>query len=139
MAPRTRQQLLEHFEEQIEFLKRSNATFDQGHLSEAKRLAVPLRVLFHRTAGNNPRGSHALINQLGLQDRLTWVDTAGRPKPRNLVPEFGLIQTGITIEDGKAEPRYRAPLDDYPPGRMLTTIILRRGSRVYFRCGGPIP
>jgi hypothetical protein len=132
MPARTHEQLLESFEEQVEFLQRSNELFDQSHLSEAKRLAVTLRVLFHHTAANNPRGAHALINQLGLQNTLTWVDTAGRPKPRNLFPTFGLIQQGITIKDGKGEPHYRAPLDDYPPGPMRTTIILPRGSRVYF-------
>lgn len=132
MPARTREQLLDAFEEQIEFLERSNELFDQGHLSEAKRMAVPLRVLFHHTASNNPRGSHALINQLGLENTLTWVATAGRPDPRNWMPTFGLIQQGITIEDGKGTPHYRAPLDDFRPALMRTTIVLPRGSRLYF-------
>ncbi|MEB4208744.1 hypothetical protein [Mycobacterium sp. 94-17] len=131
MPPRTREQLLEAFEEQIEFLERSNELFDQGHLSESKRLAVTLRVLFHHTAEKNPRGSHALINQLGLENTLTWVATAGRPDPRNWMPTFGLIQQGITIKDGEAEPHYRAPLDNFRPAPMRTTIVLPRGSRLY--------
>ncbi len=130
MAPRTREQLLEYFAEQIEFLKRSNATFDQGHINEAKRMANPLRILFHHTA-DKPRGrQHALLNQLGLENTLTWVETAGRPNPRNLVPALGLVQQKIDIGSGEAS--YCAKLDDYPQGRMLTTIILPRGSRVYF-------
>lgn len=69
MAPRTREKLLELFEEQIEFLEASNERFDSGKISEAKRLAVTLRVLFHNT-----RMSHALIHQLGFDQTLTWVD-----------------------------------------------------------------
>jgi hypothetical protein len=50
VVTRTRDELREFLDEQIEFLVRSNELFDQGHLSEAKRLAVTLRVLFHHTA-----------------------------------------------------------------------------------------
>jgi hypothetical protein len=124
---RTRDELLELLEEEIGYLERSNEAFDQGHESEAKRLAVTLRLLFHNT-----NRSHALINQLDLQDTLTWVDTAGMPDPNNLNTTFGLIQMGIRIEDGKGEPLYRAKLGDYPPTRMRTTVgNLPRGSRVY--------
>ena len=129
MPPRTREQLLESFEEQIEFLERSNDLFDQGRKSEAKRLAVTLRVLFHHT-----NKSHAPVNQLDLQDKLTWVATAGMPDRKNLGTTWGLVQNGIHIEDGKGEPVMRAPLGDYPSkSRMRTTVgLLPRGSRIYF-------
>lgn len=123
---RTREELLKLFEEQIEFLERSNAAFDEGHLSEAKRLSVPLRVLFHHT----PK-SHALLNQLGFNETLTWVDSAGMPDPENLLPEWGLVQAGMHIEDGKGTASYRAPLGDGPPTRIRTkTLRLPRGSRI---------
>lgn len=130
---RAREELLEFFEEQIEFLDRSNAAFDEGHLSEAKRLALPLRVLFHHTAEKNPRGSHALLNQMDLHEKLTWIDTAGRPDPDNLLPEWGLVQWGMNIEDGKAKPVFRAPLGHRPP-KMIRAGSLRlpRGSRIPF-------
>lgn len=129
MPARTREQLLESFEEQIDFLERSNEAFDQGHLSEAKRLAVPLRVLFHHTADNGGT-SHALINQLDLRDKLTWVDSAGMPNPKNLSTTWGLVQLGINIQDG--EPIFAAPLGERPPTRIRTTVgNLPRGSRIY--------
>jgi hypothetical protein len=124
MAPRTRKQLLEHFEEQIEFLERSNATFDEGHLSEAKRMAVPLRVLFHNT-----RMSHALIHQLGFDQTLTWVDTCGMPDPKNMLPQWGLVIMGMRLETNEVffEPR----LDGGAPSRIRTkTLQLPRGSRI---------
>jgi hypothetical protein len=110
-------------------LELSNDAFDAGKRAEAKRLAVTLRVLFHNT-----KTSHALINQLGLQDTLTWVATAGMPEPKNLPTTWGLVQNGIHIEDGKGEPVMRAPLGDYPQNtRIRTTVGLPpRGSRLYF-------
>lgn len=83
---------------------------------------------------DSPRGSsHALIHQLDLQDKLTWVDTAGMPDPKGPDTTFGLVQMGINIEDGKREPLYRAPLSDYPPTPICTTVgNLPRGSRIYF-------
>ncbi|MDT5029679.1 MAG: hypothetical protein QOE61_6673 [Micromonosporaceae bacterium] len=123
---RTREELLELFEEQIEFLEWSNAAFDDGRLAEAKRLSLPLRVLFHHTTR-----SHALLNQLGLNKTLTWVDSAGMPDPRNLLPEWGLVQAGIHIEDGKGTASYRAPLGDRPQTRIRTkSLLVPCGSRI---------
>src|SRR5260370_1288768 len=125
MPVRTREQLLESFEEQIEFLERSNEAFDNGHHSEAKRLAVTLRVLFHHT----PR-SHALLNQLDLRDVLTWLASYGMPDPKNLLPTDGLVQMGMDI--GKGEAKYRAPLHERPPVRVRTTVgNLPPNSRIY--------
>ncbi|MGV0693116.1 hypothetical protein [Mycobacterium paraintracellulare] len=124
MATRTRDQLLELFEEQTEFLELSNASFDEGHLTEAKRLAVTLRVLFHNT-----RKSHALIHQLGFDQTLTWVDTCGMPDPKNMMPQWGLIIMGIRAETNEA--LFSPRLDGGAPGRIRTkTLQLPRGSRV---------
>jgi hypothetical protein len=128
VVTRSREQLLELFDEQIDYLESSNKLFDGGKIAEAKRLAVPLRVLFHHTSR-----SHALLNQLGLNETLTWVDSAGRPDPNNLLPEWGLVQSGINIEDGKATPLFRAPLGDRPPKMIRTgSLRLSRGSRIPF-------
>ena len=54
-----------------------------------------------------------------LQDKLTWVDTAGMPDPKGPDTTFGLVQMGINIEDGKREPLYRTPLSDYPPTPIM--------------------
>lgn len=124
MPARTREQLLEHFEEQIEFLERSNELFDQGHLSEAKRLAVTLRVLFHNT-----RTSRALIHQLGFDQTLTWVDTCGIPDPKNMGQVWGLVITGIDLETNEA--LFKPRLDGGAPTAIRTkTLRLPRGSRI---------
>ncbi|APA75241.1 hypothetical protein LIX17_07725 [Mycobacterium avium subsp. hominissuis] len=124
MAPRTREKLLELFEEQIEFLEASNERFDSGKISEAKRLAVTLRVLFHNT-----RMSHALIHQLGFDQTLTWVDTCGMPDPKNMLPQWGLVIMGIRAETN--EVLFSPRLDGGAPTRIRTkTLQLPRGSRI---------
>ncbi|ORJ52614.1 hypothetical protein [Mycobacterium simiae] len=121
---RTRDDLLHLFEEQIEFLERSNASFDDGHLSEAKRLAVTLRVLFHNT-----KQSHALIHQLGFDKTFTWVATCGMPDPKNMMPHWGLVIMGLNAETNEVffDPR----LDGGAPNKIRTkTLELPRGSRI---------
>ena len=107
-------------EEQIGYLEWSIKGFNAGRLAEAKRLAVTLRVLFHQT-----NQSHALINQLGLENVLTWVDTVGIPDPDNLVTTPGL--TGFRIVAGdSSDPEYQANLGDRPS----SPIITRDGRRI---------
>lgn len=73
--PRHRQtdpELMEHLYEQMGFLRRSAAAYDAGDFSEAKRLAVPLRILLH-----DSQKSKSLLTQLDLKEKLRFVDTAG--------------------------------------------------------------
>lgn len=57
--------------EQLQFLASSASAFDQGELSESKRIALVIRVLVHDTAM-----SHSLLAQLGIKDSLAWADSA---------------------------------------------------------------
>lgn len=126
---KTRDQLLGHLEEQIGFLNRSNDAFDEGHESEACRLAVACRVLFHHKGNSN-----ALFRQLALLDALTWVDTAGLPYPDNAATTHNLtcIYFSLGRDDGAVE--YVPKLDNYPPSPILTKRgqLLPRGSRIPF-------
>lgn len=57
--------------EQIDFIHASCERFDQGHRHEAKRIALSIRVLV-----NDSGSSQSLLGQLGLKDRLSFVDTS---------------------------------------------------------------
>jgi hypothetical protein len=57
--------------EQLQFLVSSGRAFDQGALSESKRIALVIRVLVHDTGP-----SHSLLSQLGVKDSLAWADSA---------------------------------------------------------------
>ncbi len=82
----TKDDLIEHLREQVDFLKASAAAFDAGTLAEAKRLAVTLRVLLHDT----PQ-SKSVLAQLGEQERLWFMDTGPSPFPGNLLGHHGLV------------------------------------------------
>ena len=96
--------------EQYEFLNLSAASFDAGFEAEAKRLAVALRVLLHDTAS-----STSLLGQLGVKDRIKYVDTALRLNPSNLLTTNGLAVLATTT----GEPaKWRAPLDSLAQPRQ---------------------
>jgi hypothetical protein len=100
--PITRSELQAHLEQQLGFLELSAASFDEGYESEAKRLAVTLRVLLHDT----PK-SHSLLGQLGKADQ-AFADTALDFDPTNPVPHSGLVFEAL----GPPKTRHVALLDD---------------------------
>jgi SEC-C motif len=102
--PITLSELQAHLEQQLGFLERSAASFDEGYESEAKRLAVTLRVLLHDT----PK-SHSLLGQLGKADQ-AFADTALDFDPTNPVPHGGLVFEAL----GPPKTRHVALLDDAP-------------------------
>lgn len=109
MPRQTEEDLKNHLKEQIEFLERSSKSYDDGFKSEAKRLAVVLRVLLHDT-GN----STSLLELLNKKDMLFY-DTATDYNPNNLMPTLGLIMMKMGPDGGEYEP----PLDFGPPSRYI--------------------
>lgn len=88
-----------YLKEQIQFLIISSNLYDQGITSEAKRLAVTIRVLVHDTGS-----SVSLLNHLGCKKKMYYYNTA--------IPEtkFGLCGISTTSEGG-GKTVYSAPLD----------------------------
>lgn len=103
----TEDELKSHLKEQIEFLRRSSQAYDEGFTSEAKRLAVVIRVLLHDT-----QNSTSLLTFLKKKDILFY-DTSLDYNPHNLASTMGLIMMQI----GPNDARYVPPLDDGPPTR----------------------
>jgi hypothetical protein len=96
-VPQSTADIAAHLEDQLQFIERSCATFDAGQHNEAKRLAVPIRVLVHDT-----QNSKSLLSQLNGK-QLKFVSTASVYDPNNLAPHFGLLVL--------SENQYAAPLD----------------------------
>jgi hypothetical protein len=111
--PRSREDLLQGFQEQITLLEHECAAFDGGFVPVAKRMAVGVRVLLHQT-----RRSKSLLQQLGLRDK-AFLDTAGPVDPRNLLTENRLCM--IAVGDGA---RY-LPILSEGPGRRGRTPFER--------------
>jgi len=102
----TTDELQKHLKEQIQFLLRSSQSYDKGFISEAKRLAVIIRVLFHDT-----QKSTSLLTLLQKKD-ISLHDTSSDYDPKNLMPTMGLITMKVGKNGG-----YVPPLDDGPPIR----------------------
>lgn len=99
--------LEKHLAEHISFLMRSAHAFDDGYYSEAKRIAVSLRLLLHDTAQ-----SISLLNQLGKKS-ISFYETSLNIVPGNLASTLGLIN----VRFGKDGVTFNAPLDDGAPTR----------------------
>ena len=100
-------ELMTHLKEQISFLLKSAQSFDDGFISEAKRMAVTIRILLHDTTK-----SLSLLSQLGKKD-MHFYDTATEYDPTNLLSTPGLIMMKIGPSGGE----YVAPLDKGSPNR----------------------
>lgn len=103
----TTEDLQNHFNEQIEFLKNSIESYDSGFQGEAKRMAAVVRTLVHDT-----NVSHSLLGQLSLKEQ-TFLSTSEKNKVDG--PNLQLIGSyagllGIDLKGG-----YVPYLDEYPP------------------------
>lgn len=101
----SKQELIAHFHESLDFLNASAASFDGGFFSEAKRLAVTIRVLVH-----DSERSKSLLGLLGLKTGMGFLNTAHPHDQRNLLGYHGLV--GIQL--GAEGNRYFAPLNQRP-------------------------
>jgi hypothetical protein len=100
-------EFLRALRDQRELLRNAAARYDAGSEAEAKNLAVRLRVLLHDGKG---RGA-SLLGQLGVKDRLPYLDTALAEHP----PEAPMLHGGLCMIRANLGPnatsRYVAPLD----------------------------
>lgn len=82
----SREDLLEHWNEQIRFIKKSCSHYDNGDFSEAKRIATSIRILLHHT-----RNSNSLVNQLELTENLLLWSSGCLYTPSNLSSSWSLL------------------------------------------------
>src|SRR5450830_1072721 len=100
-------------EEQIDFLKLSCASFDNGFAGEIKRLAVSVRVLVHDT-----NASTSLLT-LANRKSIDFVDTADPYDDENVLSHSSLVQIHMTPQGAKP----KAHLDDiYNPDRSRSML-----------------
>ncbi|MFK3797203.1 SEC-C metal-binding domain-containing protein [Pseudomonas sp. NPDC088444] len=97
-------ELLEHLNEQLDFIQSSAEAFDNGKISEAKRIALAIRILAHDT-----KRSKSLLSQLDRKSTLFW-DTAESFNPDNVLTYSGLILAHIS---NGTEATYRPILDSF--------------------------
>ena len=103
----TDEELQQQLAEQIQFLRTSCESFDRGNELEAKRLAVPLRVLLY-----DGGRSKSLLGQLGIKT-IGFFDGAGDFVPGNLTTEWTLVRM---YASSGPDSRFLPLLDDSPIG-----------------------
>ena len=91
-----------HYYEQIEFLKNSCNSFDNGFDGEAKRIALTLRVLIHDT--RNSKSLLGLMNKKGID----FLSTNAKQEPSSPFSFQGLVVIGT----GGDENIFTAMLDE---------------------------
>lgn len=106
--PQSKRELLNHLENQINFLKSSAQSYDNGFEAEAIRLSVAIRILIHDTSE-----SESLLSQLGKKDILFY-DTARNLDARNRVTDIGLALLRLSPRGAE----YHPGLDDIPSERI---------------------
>lgn len=130
---RRRDEIVEALWDQYEFIEVSAALFDEGHESEAKRIATALRILTRDT-----RTSKSVLGQLDLLDRIKMLNTSVAVNARNQLSTSGLV--AIQVQRGGL--RYIPLLNDYPNStepvllpyhRWLTDPIANAGGRTWSR------
>src|SRR5690625_2005580 len=81
------QDLMNHWNEQLEFIQTSIELFDKGKEIEARRIATSLRIMFH----NTPR-SHSLFKQLKFIHNYFLWSSGGLYTPSNLISSWILLE-----------------------------------------------
>ncbi|MEW5808654.1 MAG: hypothetical protein AB1925_04295 [Actinomycetota bacterium] len=130
MVVRTRVQadMMARVDELVGALKTAGERFDQGRLVEAREVARHIGRLVHGTAS-----TRALIDELGVRQLFTWVDTAGVVNPKTA--ESAACLTLMKIRTGSQRCGEFVPkLGMYPPAPIRTRDgeHIDRGSRIPF-------
>lgn len=91
------QDLVQQLRRQLVFLRNSVAAYDAGHLEEAIRIAVVIRVLCHDyPTGRNP--SISLLEHMGKKTTLQLVTTAATAPDHILATmDFAELMAGMTF------------------------------------------
>ena len=96
--PRPHERIVRDLALQMEFLRRSCQSYDDGFEGEACRLAVTLRVLLHNTDQ-----SAALLTQAEMLTGTTLFADSSQPiDPKNLLPNPALVIMEVTAGRGGA-------------------------------------
>lgn len=105
---RPKDELKQELIEQLQLLRHSCQTYDNGLESVAKHISLSLRVLLH-----NHGQSRALLDQLGLRAG-RYLTSAPPLNPRNLLTECNLVLMRMDSTEGHYLPLVTAGGSPYP-------------------------
>ena len=97
----SKQELQDHWDDQIRFIQKSIKEFDRGDEKETQRLATHLRVLFHET-----KKSKSIFSQ--LKPQIIFYSSGDLYTPSNLLTSWTLLELMVSPEGIK----YNAKLNN---------------------------
>ena len=86
----SKQELQDHWDDQIRFIQKSIKEFDRGDEKEAQRLATHLRVLFHET-----QKSKSIFGQ--LKPQIIFYSSGDLYTPSNLFTSWTLLDLMVKV------------------------------------------
>lgn len=98
MYTQTQGDLEESLKEQYNFLQQSSQSYDNGSISEAKRLALHTRILVHDTSS-----SKSLLSQLNVKDKMDFLDTSGNITKKESVATCNFVLLQYELFSGQSE------------------------------------
>ena len=110
----TSDELRQHLKDQINFINKSSREFDNGDISEAKRIATHIRVLVHDT-----KNSASILKILGEKEIILYLDSSLPNRPNNLISYTGLVYLNMVNDNKGFSAKYR-PLLNSRPGNWLS-------------------
>lgn len=108
---RSKENLIYQLEEQLNFLKASSHLFDIGVESEAKRIALTLRILLHDT-----KNSKSLLTHLEIKDKLWFYDCFEKMEENCVFCiTVGVMSTpnGLKYVPNLFKPKFKVNFDDW--------------------------
>jgi len=110
--PQSRDELINHLIEQLQFMELSMRSYDDGNTAEAKRLSTSIRILVHDTVK-----STSLLKLLGIKDSLEYFSYLEPTDNTNTVAFVGLssgfTENGFTYYSKTGQPQYKLNFDEW--------------------------
>lgn len=86
-----KQELIEHWNDQLNFIRISSKNYDEGNEQEARRIATSLRIMIHQT-----KYSHSLYKQ--LNPTFIFWSSGSLYTPSNLLSSWVLLSMNIDVK-----------------------------------------
>jgi hypothetical protein len=102
----SKEELKNHVFEHIRFIQKSSKDFDEGDVSEAKRMAVHVRSLVHDT-----QNSRSLLLIMGDKDKILFLNSASLLNPKNLMSYMGLVSLHVINDEIGFRAKYKPLLE----------------------------
>lgn len=124
---KSREELVEHLKEQLQFMNLSMNSYDAGFESEAKRLATSIRILVHDT-----EKSTSLLKSLNIKESINYYSYLELQEHAKTIAFVGLSmgfsEEGFRYFPKTGEPKYKMDFNSW----WDQPVIINKNTNVHF-------